>query len=211
MPVSGQSGWWAADHPLELDGAGADQRRWRQGGLAGRPVGEAVGQLDRPAVDQDQAAGGLGMADGQLQDHVGPPALAGHPGAPVVPPAEIGEHGEQVVGQGGEVVAVVGLVRPAVAALVDGGHRVAGARPAGRPPRPTGGRWRPDRAPAAPGSPGPSRPRVTTLRAATSGGDRALADDAGRAARSGHPARSGPADVGVMATISRCSRTMAAR
>ena len=61
------------------------------------------------------------------------------------------EHGQQVIGEGGEVVAAVGLVGPAVAPLVDGGDRMAGARPARRPPRPTVGRWTPARARAAPG------------------------------------------------------------
>ena len=166
-PALGPIGMVAADHLLEVGGGRADQRRWGQGGLAGRPVGKTMAQLHRPPVDQDQALSGIGMADRQLEDHVGAPALAGDPRAPPVLPAEVGEHGQQIAGQGGEVVAVVGLVRLPVAPLVHGGDGVAGGGEPVAPPRPRGGRSRPARGRAAPGIAGPSSDRWSGRGAST--------------------------------------------
>ena len=80
-----------------------------------------------------------GWRAAELEHHVGAPALAGDPRAPPVLPAQVGEDGQQIVGEGGEVVAVVGLVRLAVAPLVDGGDRVAGGGEAAGHPVPEPG------------------------------------------------------------------------
>ena len=85
------------------------------------PTPAAGPEIDRSAVDADDAPDQLGIAPRQLDGDVSSPRLADGDGA--VPSLVLDEH-RQVVGQRGEVVAVVGLGAQAVTPEVDAGHRV---------------------------------------------------------------------------------------
>ena len=123
-------GMHGPDQGLHLGPRRADQHRRRHGGRALLPAVEGVGQLDGPAIHAGDPPQGLGLAVGQLQDHIGSPRLTDHyRPQPYVrrlrPPGGQGlQHLRQVVAHSGEVIPVVWLVRAAVAPLVHGRHRV---------------------------------------------------------------------------------------
>lgn len=92
-------------------------RGWRCQGSEHRvPVRERGGQLDLASVDAHERSHAVGMPDGQFERHVRAPRLTHHHGTFEV--HGVGD-GDQVIGQRGEVEAVVHLARQAVAALVD--------------------------------------------------------------------------------------------
>ncbi len=99
------------------------ERRRRQRREAVFPRGVRLGQLDDAAVDAGDAAHGIRPAPAELQHHVAAPGLAGQDGAIELERLDQREK----VGDGGvQIIAGVGRVGAAVAALIDDDHRVAG-------------------------------------------------------------------------------------
>ena len=110
------------------------------------PVGKTLLQVDEPSVDARDRRHRLRMAEGEFEHHVAAPRLAGDHRS--VPP-EPADQQEEVVGHGRHVVAVVRLRGSAVAALVDGDHRVAQPGEPSARRRPRVAHWMPARGRAA--------------------------------------------------------------
>ena len=125
-PLSGQSGWWARIIRLEARRRGC--RASCGGARAASQVGQSAKRLASsmvPPSTRTTPPVASGWRTASSRATLAPQLWPATQGSRSVPPAESVEHGHQVVGQGGEVVAVVGFVRLAVAALVDRGDRVA--------------------------------------------------------------------------------------
>ena len=105
------------DEPLHAGGAHADEVRRSQRVGAGVPRGHVRPQLDHAAVHGAHAAHPLGGTPGQFDDDVAAPGLSCDHRAVQ---ALVLDHGEQIVGDRGEVVAVIGLVRLAVTTQING-------------------------------------------------------------------------------------------
>ncbi len=118
MPLSGQLGVGGPDHPLQPGRPHAGEAggvSWRSQSL---PFGELVGQFDDPAVDGADAADDLGMATRPISTTTLPPH--DWPATTGRSRLLLGDQTGQILGDRGEVVAVVGLVGPPVTPLVDG-------------------------------------------------------------------------------------------
>ena len=110
------------DPRLELDEGQVAEGRRREGGPARFPGRVGVGKLDDPAIDADDAPDDVGVAPGQLENHVATPGLAGQDRPPE---PECLDERDQV--PNGDVVSILARrsIRSAVAALIESDDRVA--------------------------------------------------------------------------------------
>ncbi len=126
---------------LELRKGQVPEGRRREGGQARLPGGVRVGQLDDPAIDAHDAPGDVGVAPGELEDHVSTPRLAGQD-RPTEP--ECLDEGSSGPGRRCRFRTRPGA-RPSGRGRADRGRRPCGhGRADARPPRPTGAHWRQD-------------------------------------------------------------------